>query len=100
MVRVRTKAVAPRDDPVSEPFTAQEELDRDAEELAEANRPPLTDQQRFDLAFIQSDYSDVLVNVIVRLLNKITVLENTVNGTSKPPFTEQDVRDFMRDQLP
>ena len=94
MPRFKTKAVRPGEDPIQEPFTPEEEVARDAEELAEATKPPPTDEERIDAAFPQTDVARVIFEAFFEISNRLIVLEGGA------PITKAQLKAWLKAKLP
>lgn len=92
MARNHAKATPPGEETIYEPFTAQEEADRDFEEANPA--PPPTDAERIDAAFPQTDKGRVLFDTFFELTNRVIALEG---GTV---ITRAQLRDWLKAKLP
>ena len=80
-------------------FTAQEEVDRDAEEALRPPPPP-TDEERIDAAFPQTDVARVIFETFFEMANMILELQDIVNCTAQVPINRAQLKTNLKKKLP
>ncbi len=93
MARSHAKATPPGQPTIYIPFTAQEELERDAEEALPPPPPP-TDEERIDAAFPQTDVARVIFDTLFEMINRVRVLEGNA------VITRAQFKTFLKAKLP